>query len=294
MKRNRAANAGLFNVRIVFAFLLCSLGASLGWLSYGSSNAPLAFGGPDPTVPGNPRYQNFYAPEGTSAAPGSGEFNIGFDPFTHRILTMNTGPIWRLTPPEILIPAKPECCEALWEDKSANTTNTGLDPILWTDRVTGRTFASNSTAGANAVYAYTDAAAPFNDGDFWVEVGAAPANGGIDHETLGSGPLPASLSALTTPVNHGQMVFYCSQAGVGPASCQRSDDLGSSYGPGVLTYNGFTTQCGGLHGHLHVAPDGTVWLPANQCGGKQGGAVSFDGGVTWNEFIVQKTGSGGF
>jgi hypothetical protein len=294
MKKKNTFQSGLFNPRVFLAFGLCSVGVFLALFSFASTApsgpqiaaAPSAFGGPDPTVPGDPRYQNFNAPDGTSAQPGSGEFNIGFDPFTHRILTMNTGPIWRLTPPEILIPAKPECCDALWEDKSAHTTNTGLDPILWTDQKTGRTFASNSTAGANAVYAYTDAAAPFNDGDVWVEVGAAPANGGADHETLGSGPYPAALSALVTPVNQGEMVFYCSQVGVGPATCQRSDDLGASYGPGVLTYDGFTTACGGLHGHLHVAPNGTVWLPANQCGGQQGGALSTTAGTSWTEFIV--------
>ena len=52
---------------------------------------------------------------------------------------MNSGPIWRLTPGEVQSPAKPECCEALWEDKSNPTTNAGLDPILWTDQKTGRT-----------------------------------------------------------------------------------------------------------------------------------------------------------
>ena len=201
-------------------------------------------------------------------------------------MVMNTGPIWRLTPPELLTPAKPECCEALWEDKSAHTTSTGLDPILWTDQKTGRTFASNATAGANFVYAYTDAAAPFNDGDLWVEAAASPPNGGADHETLGSGPYPASLSALSSPVNQGEYVLYCSQDIVGPAACQRSDDLGASYGPGVLAYDGFTTACGGLHGHIHVAPDGTAWLPVNQCGGNQGGAVSTTAGTTWTEFIV--------
>src|SRR5204863_121719 len=89
--------------------------------------------------------------------------------------TMNIGPIWRLTPPERLSPAKPECCEALWEDKSTLTTNTGLDPILFTDQHTGRTFASNSTVGANAVYAYSD-----NDGDSWIEAGFSPPDGGAD------------------------------------------------------------------------------------------------------------------
>src|SRR5438046_1037101 len=244
------------------------------------------FGGPDPTTPGVPRYQNFYAPDGTSAQSSDGEFNIGFNPHSGRIMTMNIGPIWRLTPPERLNPAKQECCEVVWEDKSNITTNTGLDPILWTDQKTGRTFSSNSTVGANAVYGYTD-----HDGDSWVPFGIAAPNGGADHETIGSGPYPASLSALITAVNQGEAVYYCSQDIVGPASCYRSDTLGASYGPSVLAYNGQGPgvpggTCGGLHGHIHVAPDGTAWLPVNQCSGLQGGVFSTDGGVTWNTFTV--------
>lgn len=245
------------------------------------------FGGRDKTVPGNPRYQNFYAPPGSAKA-SSGEFNIGFDPKTGRIMTMNRGPVWRLTPPERLSPAQPECCEALWEDKSHPTTNFGLDPILWTDQTTGRTLISNSTVGANAVYAYSD-----NDGDSWTPIGIAAPNGGADHETLGSGPYPAALSVLATPVNQGEAVYYCSQDIVGPASCYRSDTLGASYGPSVLAYNGQGSNfpagggtCGGLHGHIHVAPDGTAWLPVSQCSGLQGGVFSTDGGATWNTFTV--------
>src|SRR6266404_3662312 len=253
--------------------------------SGGGGGTP-GFGGPDPTTPGVPRYQNFYAPPGTSAQSGAGEFNIGFNPHTGRIMTMNIGPIWRITPPELLAPAKPECCEGLWEDKSNPATNTGLDPILWTDQKTGRTFSSNSTVGANAVYGYTD-----NDGDLWVPFGIAAPNGGADHETIGSGPYPASLSALITAVNQGEAVYYCSQDIVGPASCYRSDTLGASYGPSVLAYNGQGSgvpggTCGGLHGHIHVAPDGTAWLPVNQCSGLQGGVFSTDGGTTWNTFTV--------
>jgi hypothetical protein len=239
------------------------------------------FGGKDPTTPGVPRYQIFEAPPGSSAEVSNGEFNIGFNPKTGRIMTMNSGPIWRITPGEVQTPKKPECCEGLWEDKSSTVTDTGLDPILWTDQKSGRTFASNSTAGANAVYAYTD-----DDGDTYIPVGFGPPNGGADHETIGSGPYPAALSALGTPLNQGEAVYYCSQDIVGPAACQRSDTLGSTYGPGVLAYDGFTTQCGGLHGHLHVAPDGTAWLPVNQCAGKQGGTLSTDAGATWTEFIV--------
>src|SRR5437870_379659 len=209
-----------------------SVHATIELLSGSGGGGTPGFGGPDPTTPGVPRYQNFYAPSGTSAESSDGEFNIGFNPHTGRIMTMNIGPIWRLTPPERLSPAQPECCEALWEDKTNLGTITGLDPILWTDQKTGRTFSSNSTAGANAVYGYSD-----NDGDLWVPLAASPASGGTDHETIGSGPYPAALSALGNGVNQGEAVYYCSQSWpLGPATCQRSDTLGASYGPGVLAY----------------------------------------------------------
>ncbi len=99
--------------------------------------------------------------------------------------------------------------------------------------------------------------------------------------------LPGGLGDPTNPVTHGRAVYYCSQDIVGPAACYRSDTIGSTWtNPSTLAYNGTTTACGGLHGHLHVAPDGTVWLPVNQCNGNQGGALSTDGGLTWTEFIV--------
>jgi len=249
----------------------------------GASIAGGNFGGPDPVAPGAPRYQIFYAPHGTTAEASSGEFNIGFDPATGRIMTMNYGPIWRLTPAETVNAANPQSCPALWEDKSSLVLNTGLDPILWTDPVSGRTLASNSTVGANAVYAWSD-----DDGDTWVPVGVGPPDGGADHETIGTGPFPASLGAVGDPlINHGQNTLYCSQDIVGPAMCQQSLDLGVTWGAGVPAYTGSGPQgCGGLHGHVHIAADGTAWLPVAQCNGHQGGVTSTDGGVTWNEFAL--------
>jgi hypothetical protein len=246
------------------------------------------FGGPDPTVIGVPRYQNFYAPAGSSAEASNGEFNIGFNPGSGRIMVMNSGPIWRLTPPERLLQAKPECCEALWEDKSSTTTDVGVDPILWTDQVTtnpqsGRVFASNSTAGTNGVYAFSD-----DDGDTWNPLSASPPNASSDHQTIGSGPYPASLSLLANATNHGHAVYYCAQTfPVGAAACQRSDTYGVSYGPSTLPYTGNGGDpCGGIHGHVHVGPDGTVYLPVRDCSGNAGVVVSSDGGVTWTEHIV--------
>jgi hypothetical protein len=260
----------------------------------GDNNVTQLFGTADPTIPGVPRYRIFQAPRGSTADPTQGEFNIGFNPHSRRIMVMNNGPVWRLTPGEVQAPAKPECCDALWEDRSTNTTNIGLDPILWTDQLTGRTFVSNSTAGANAVFAYSD-----SDGDpsttqptGWTEFGIAAPNGGADHETIGTGPYPATLpwSGLATPQNQGHAVYYCSQDVVGPASCYRSDTLGTNWGPSSLAYSGNgITSCGGLHGHIHVAPDGTVWLPVKQCGGAQGGALSTTAGSTWTEFVIPST-----
>lgn len=259
--------------------------------SGGTSGFP-GFGGADPTVAGAPRYQNFYAPAGSTAETSNGEFNIGFNPGTKRIMVMNSGPIWRLTTPENFTPAKPECCEALWEDVTNLTTITGLDPILWTTsaftdlltgQLTARTLASNSTVGTNGVYGYSD-----DDGDTWNPLSASPPNASSDHETIGSGPYPASLSAFATPQNHGIAVYYCAQTfPVGAAGCQRSDTLGSSYNPSTLPYTGNAGDpCGGIHGHVKVGPDGTVYLPVRDCTGNAGLVVSLDGGTTWVENVV--------
>ncbi len=249
----------------------------------GSGGGFPGFGGPDPTAPGVPRYQNFYAPPGTSAEPGSGEFNIGFNPATGRIMTMNIGPIWRLTPPERLAPAQPECCEALWEDVTNLSTIGGLDPILWTDQPTGRTFASNSTVGAGLVYGFTD-----DDGDSWVPFGVAPVSGSSDHETIVSGPYPPGSPFSNVVANKGRAVYYCGQTyPEGGATCQRSDTLGLSYGPGISIYDpNLGSQCGGIHGHAHVGPDGAVYVPVRDCGGNAGLVVSTDAGITWTEHVV--------
>jgi hypothetical protein len=46
------------------------------------------------------------------------------------------------------------------------------------------------------------------------------------------------------------------------------------------------TQCGGLHGHIKVAPDGTIYVPNRSCGGGQGVIVSEDNGLTFAVRIV--------
>jgi hypothetical protein len=236
------------------------------------------FGGPTATAPGVPRYQILAPPASSSANSSSGEFNIGFNPKTGNILTDSWGDVFRVTPPELRTPALPEAGPAEWTDVSPSIASaTTLDPILVTDQSTGRTFISNFTAGASALFAFTD-----DDGATWNQVTAAPPSGGADHESIGVGPYPAQLGALGAV--YPNAVYYCSQADV-PDICQRSDTGGLAFGPGLPAATGLD-GCSSLHGHVKVAPNGTVYLPVKDCGASEGGAVSTDAGTTWKQFLI--------
>ena len=259
------------------------------------------FGQADPTVPGVPRYQIFdNTTVDVGQGGGQGEFNIGYNTTTKQIMAYNglNGGVQRVTAPEVATPGAPECCLETWTKKDPGLTGgfaAGLDPILWTDNWTdanplpmqpasgARTFVANSTAGTNASYAVTD-----NDGDSYLPTDASPPNASSDHETLGSGPYPATLSALGTAVNHGHAIYYCAQTyPVGAAACQRSDDYGATFGPSTLMYTGNAgSLCAGIHGHVHVGPDGTVYVPVRNCSGNTGLAVSMDAGTTWTTYSV--------
>ena len=135
----------------------------------------------------------------------------------------------------------PEAGPALWQDVSPPIASlTSLDPILVTDQSTGRTFVSNLTNGADALFAYTN-----DDGATWTEPSVAPPNGGVDHESVGVGPYPSPLAGLN-PV-YPNAVYYCSQDLVN-ALCALSLDGGLTYGPPVPIYT--SDSCGGIHGRL--------------------------------------------
>ena len=185
-------------------------------------------------------------------------------------------------------------CEALWEDVSSPITSTkSLDPILFTDQNTGRTFVSQLDSvvppaspvliGLNSLMAYTD-----DDGANWTTAQVNPPDGSYDHQTVGGGPYPALLP-LGNPINKGDAVYYCSQAGV-TAFCSRSDDGGLNFGRSTAIYNSVTDGCGGIHGHVKVAPDGTVYVPNRGCNSVQAVTVSEDAGTTWTVRTVQGAG----
>src|SRR5947208_5994625 len=96
----------------------------------------------------------------------------------------------------------------------------------------------------------------------------------VDHETIDGGPYHAPMISPPPPA-YANAVYYCSQD-LETALCSRSDTGGLTYGPSVPMY--VSAQCGGLHGHVKVAPDGTVYVPNRDCGGTQSVVVSEDNG----------------
>jgi len=159
---------------------------------------------------------------------------------------------------------------ATWVDKSAPTAVTSLDPILFTDHSTGRTFESQ-LAGTTSLMEFSD-----SDGDSWLPSQGGGIASGVDHQTVGGGPFAAGGLGPLTAYPHA--VYYCSQD-IADAACAVSRDGGVTFGPAVPIYT--LLDCGGLHGHVKVAPDGTVYVPNKGCGGHQAVAVSTDNGLTW-------------
>ncbi|MEP7012181.1 MAG: hypothetical protein ABJC13_17810 [Acidobacteriota bacterium] len=163
-----------------------------------------------------------------------------------------------------------------WQDVSPANAVTSLDPILFTDPVTGRTF-SSQLLGKASLMSFSD-----DDGASWLPSMGSGINSGVDHQTVGGGPFAAPLTGALHP----HAVYYCSQD-IALAQCAISVDGGVTFGPAVPIYN--LTQCGGLHGHVKVGPDGTAYVPNKSCGGRQGVAVSSNNGLTWT--VRKVTGS---
>lgn len=164
-----------------------------------------------------------------------------------------------------------------WLDVSSPYTSLiTLDPILTGDAQTGRIFVSQLLT-ATSLMAYSD-----NEGASWTPTQGAGIAGGVDHQTIASGPYPKTgLGAtLARPLlGYPNAVYYCSQAAL-DAFCARSDTGGLSFGPSLPI---FQLGCsGGLHGHVKVAADGTVYVPHKDCGGSPAVTVSENAGITWN------------
>jgi PKD repeat protein len=236
-----------------------------------------------------PRFAYHQSPNGV--ADGAGEPTVGFNPHTGRAMFIAALETDRVTFAEnsgeldAAGNPLPASCDATWEDVSYALAVNTLDPILETHQDSGRTFSSQLT-GANSIFAYTD-----DDGETWIPGQIGPPNGGVDHQTVGTGPYSPEFVGLQNP--DGYAVYYCSQS-VAAAFCARSDDGGLTFGPGIpifepaLDCEGGTV--GALHGHVQVSPDdGTVYVPFGGCGGNQAVSVSEDSGLTWTVHTIPQS-----
>ena len=169
------------------------------------------------------------------------------------------------------------------------------DPIVVGDRDTGRIFAMQLLVGpGTSAMDYTD-----DDGEsFTPGMAGSLLRSGADHQAMDVGPYPAG-SSIPHPT-YPNAVYYCSQD-VALAYCSRSDDGGVVFGPSTPIYT--QGNCNGLHGHVKVARDGTVYVPNSKCTPLGGGAgilanrnaaiVSENAGLTWQVRFVGESTSGG-
>lgn len=225
---------------------------------------------PTPPAPGTgiaPRYQNYTPPAGSSFGTDAGEPSIGANWNTGNVLFQSYLDTLKVSFNDSTSPA-----QATWTKSRATNALASLDPILFTDHATGRTFESQLT-GQDSLSSFTD-----NDGATWTPSQGGGIPSGVDHQTVGGGPYAAGT--LVGPLtSYKDAVYYCSQD-IAASFCARSDNGGLTFGAGVPIYT--MQQCGGLHGHVKVAPDGTVYVPNKSCGANQAVVVSTDNGTTWS------------
>src|SRR3954451_836444 len=212
----------------------------------------------------SPTFTNYVGPK--DLVGDAGEPSIGYNPKTDATLFQAYTTTAKVTGFDGVGHAK-------WEDVTEPTAVTSLDPILWTDRDTGRSISSQ------LFLACSKAMVTDNDGATWTPSTGCGLGTGIDHQTIGGGPW--SAGGLGPSPLYPHSVYYCTQDGFVAAHCATSYDGGQTFGPERETYT--VDQCPLLlHGHIKVAPDGTTYLPTADCDGKQSFAVSKDNGLSWS------------
>jgi hypothetical protein len=247
-----------------------------------------------------PRFDLYPAP--TGVAGDWGEPTIGVNWTTERSFANSAGPIpnggtamffggFGDTALRIIFNDCASPAIADWQAtvplKAAAAPRLAGDPILFTDNVTGRTLVSQLVGLApSCTTEITD-----DDGRSFIESSGTGQPASIDHQTYGGGPFAQPLPPnLPYPAPYPHAVYYCSQS-IAFANCSLSVDGGLTFGPAVPIYS--LATCGGLHGHIKVAPnDGTAYIPNRSCGGTQGLVVSTNNGASWTVKTVTGTNSG--
>jgi hypothetical protein len=236
-----------------------------------------------PPNPAAARFQTFLSPDGMAENAGEPSIGIDWNPNDASLKhgTVNSGGVsFFQSGPNTFRISFDDCSSPaadLWEDVSTPLVQQFVfsDPIGWVDSTTGRVFSLDLIGFQGDSFMATSD----DDGADWLPAQGGGVPQGGDHETLGGGPYHAPLTATPAYPN---AVYYCSQNIVPEAECSRSDDGGTTFGPGIPIYQ--TSDClasGSIHGHVKVGPDGTVYVPTASCAAGPGLAVSKDNGITW-------------
>ena len=280
-------NIGLLRGRAPRALGACGAFVAL-------ASAPLSGHATNPVTiapPNTVGFTVFTPPDGTPGKTDAVEPSIGADWVNNKIMYQADLTTLQVTFNDTVHPAS-----ATWKDVSSLLTSQQTsDPILFTDPVTGRTIVSQLT-GNCSLSEFTDSAgeptttAPSG---WTVDQGCGPASG-IDHQSVGGGPFHAPVIGPPPPGYH-NAVYYCSQASAA-AFCALSLTGGATYNSSVPIYS--QQQCGGLHGHVRVGPDGTAIVPNQNCGPaidpnnmtgvfpNQAAVVSTNNGTTWSVNVI--------
>jgi hypothetical protein len=214
---------------------------------------------------GVPTFATYAAPSSLPNANNAGEPSVGVDGRTNATLYQAYSSTYKVTWNDATSPPT-----ATWTNVTPAQSQFNIDPILATDRATGRTFAGG-LAGECSTLNYSD-----NDGGSWTPQTNACA-GAFDHETIGSGPWASAAPLGST---YSRAVYYCAQNGVD--SCITSANGGVTFGPPVVV----SGACNGLHGHVKVSPDGTAYVPNAHCGSATGGAITRNNGGAWSSYTI--------
>ena len=277
-----ASGTGIYTVRAVY-YAATTLDQYRGSATVELKPVAPPTATPSPSTAPPPSYHSYAAPAGVGE--GAGEPTIGANWNSGAVMFISGLETLRVKFNDSTSPAT-----TTWEDVSAaNTSLTTFDPILFTDSDAGasrtnRTFVSQLLPTKLSLMSFTD-----DDGATWTPSQGSGINSGVDHQTLGGGPYARNAdgslkgAAVQLPgldlKTYPNAVYYASQD-IGLAQIARSDNGGLTFGFAVPMWT--LVQCGGLHGHIKVAPDGTVYVPNKSCGGQQGVAVSEDNGLTWS------------
>ena len=157
---------------------------------------------PQPTPgPNDARFQTYLSPAGV--ADDFGEPSIGANWLSGNVMFYGgfSADAMRLRFDDSTSPAR-----VAWTQTRLNLAATPRalgDPILWTDKDTGRTLVSQLEGGTKqSTTDYTE-----DDGETYRPTVGSGINSGVDHQTLGGGPFAPGAP----PHSYPNAVYYCAQ-----------------------------------------------------------------------------------